>query len=138
MVTTFNGKDMVDFAVYCISLIDRGMKKPDEDGIVRFDNSDIENWKVLQDLEKRKDYWFQLKNEKTGAFLEIRGDEGFQACKNLQKQDREGNMFFEHNDLSLNLSTGNWQWRDSNTMSAPGSGDPWFMTGPNVIRRTIG
>jgi len=137
MVTTFNKKDMVLFGLYCISLVDQGMKIPDEGGIISINESDIENWKIGEDLKKRKDYWFQLKNKDTGVRLELTGEQGYETCKDLQEADRKGEMFFKIGDLTINLSTGFWEWRDCNSISAPGGGEPWFMTGPAVIHRTV-
>lgn len=133
MVTTLNSKDAVSFGQFCVNLVRKGMIQENEE----ISNEQFENWKVGEDLKKRKDYWFQLKNEKTGVRLEVTGEQGYETCKDLQEADRKGEMFFKIGDLTINLSTGFWKWRDCNSIAAPGCGEPWFMTGPAVIHRTI-
>lgn len=46
MVTNFNAKDMLRFAVYNLSLVEKGMKLKNEDGSYDVSYDDLENWKV--------------------------------------------------------------------------------------------
>lgn len=91
MVTTYNPKDMVKFGGYIASLIERGMKQPNEP----ITTGDFENWKVGEYCKFRRDGpLLRIYNQKRGVQIEIHDPEdviSFEECRsNRLEFDCEG------------------------------------------------
>lgn len=110
---------MIAFANYA-------SKEARENGRKAMFPGDLDNWKREQDSLKRKEFWFQLKNESSGAFIEITGDKAKEALKDFQ-DCLEHRITFEWSGMQIQTNDSDWKYRTSKTAGT--NDDPWIIMG---------